>query len=77
MEKPKPCHFGNSRCLCQSCQDNAAYDDCEKGYCILCFDCMDHNEQRHDVYICTGYDRRAEDQKLVPDLPQEVFNADL
>jgi len=31
------CPYGNERCLCADCTDNAKYDGCEKEYCIHCY----------------------------------------
>ena len=54
----KPCPFGNRRCLCHDCKSNAAYEDCNCGYCIYCYECMDKGSAVHDVYLCTGHERR-------------------
>ena len=51
------CPFGNERCLCQSCTDNAKYDGCERGYCIYCYECEQAQETVHDVYFCTGHNK--------------------
>lgn len=53
------CPFGNTRCLCQDCTSNAYYEDCKKGYCIECLECIDNRMQKHDVYICTGHESRV------------------
>ncbi len=60
MSEMKPCLFGNERCLCKDCKSNAAYPSCAKGFCINCFECEQKNESVHDVYLCTGYERRTE-----------------
>lgn len=57
----KPCPFGNARCLCQDCIKNANYPKCESGYCIECFECDDAGKAIHDVYLCTGHERRPTD----------------
>lgn len=49
------CKFGNRRCLCQSCERNAAFDGCESGYCIECFECERECKAVHDIYLCTAY----------------------
>ena len=54
MNENKPCPFGNERCLCADCTDNAAYDDCKRGYCLECLECIEAGKQVHDVYLCTG-----------------------
>ena len=46
------CPYGNERCLCANCTDNAKYDGCEKGYCIHCYECEDAQKAIHDVYFC-------------------------
>ena len=55
------CKFGNDRCLCQFCVDNAAYPECKKGYCIYCFECEEAGKSVHDVFLCTGYERWPEE----------------
>ena len=55
------CKYGNVRCLCQSCIDNAAYPECKKGYCIHCFECEEAGKSVHDVFLCTGYERWPEE----------------
>ena len=60
MEAARKCPVGNKRCLCADCVQNAAYEDCEKGYCIHCFECEDARRQVHDVYLCTGHEARPE-----------------
>ena len=58
MAEMKQCPFGNGRCLCQTCKDNAIYDDCESGYCITCIECDERKKQCHDIYVCTGYQQK-------------------
>lgn len=58
MIELKPCPFGNERCLCQDCADNAAYEGCNHGYCLHCFECEQAGKAVHDVYLCTGHNRR-------------------
>lgn len=41
------CKFGNRRCLCKSCERNAAFDGCESGYCIECFECEREGKAVH------------------------------
>lgn len=59
MNENKPCPFGNERCLCADCTDNAAYDDCKRGYCLECLECIEAGKQVHDVYLCTGHTERG------------------
>jgi len=54
------CKYGNDRCLCQNCKRNAAYENCQSGYCIDCFECEDAGKSVHDVYICTGHEQAEE-----------------
>ena len=58
MEAARKCAVGNRRCLCADCIQNAAYEDCERGYCINCLECEDARRQVHDVYLCTGHEAR-------------------
>ena len=60
MSDLKPCFYDNARCLCQDCKFNAVFDDCKKGFCINCFECEEKGKPVHDVYICTGHERRTE-----------------
>lgn len=55
-----PCPFGVPFCKCHDCESNAAYEDCNKGYCLNCLECHDKNEAVHNVYLCTGYERRKD-----------------
>ena len=55
------CPYGNERCLCADCTDNAKYDSCKKGYCIHCYECEDAQKSIHDIYFCTGH-RRIESE---------------
>lgn len=41
------CPYGNERCLCANCTDNAKYDGCEKEYCIHCYECEDAQKAIH------------------------------
>ena len=59
MADLKPCLFGETRCLCKDCRKNAAFPDCKRGYCIDCFECDQAGKQVHDVFICTGYEKRG------------------
>ena len=59
MNENKPCPFGNERCLCADCTDNAAYDDCKRGYCLECLECIEAGKQVHDVHLCTGHTERG------------------
>lgn len=54
MEETYKCPFGDVRCLCRTCIRNAAYEHCEDGYCINCFECEQAGEQVHDIWCCTG-----------------------
>lgn len=63
MKPTVECPFGEVRCLCRTCVKTAAYEGCDHGYCIGCFECMDDPaEQRHDVYICTGHEELKEEE---------------
>ena len=48
------CKYGNARCLCQNCKQNAAYERCTQGYCIDCFECEEAGAAVHDVWMCSG-----------------------
>lgn len=48
------CKYGNARCLCQNCKQNAAYERCTQGYCIDCFECEKAGAAVHDVWMCSG-----------------------
>ena len=54
------CPYGNKRCLCQDCTDNSAWRGCKSGHCIDCFECERAGAQMHDVYLCTGHERRTD-----------------
>lgn len=58
MEPNKPCPFNAPRCKCFDCDGNANYEDCNHGYCIGCFECIDAGKAVHDIYVCTGYKQR-------------------
>lgn len=42
------CKFGNSRCLCQWCEDQ-----CNNG--LECHECDMNGKAMHDCYMCTGF----------------------
>ena len=54
------CKYGVKTCKCCQCTRNAAFDDCNKGYCINCYECAIGNEPCHNVYLCTGFEERSE-----------------
>jgi polyferredoxin len=55
MPNEMECPVGNKRCKCANCTENANIN--KNVYCIGCFECIDANAQKHDVYLCTGYKR--------------------
>lgn len=44
-------------CKCYDCACNASYDECNHGYCITCFECLNESKAVHNIYLCTGYER--------------------
>jgi len=56
------CKYGITRCLCQSCKSNAAYENCICGYCINCFECEGAGEAIHDISFCTGHKKIEDDE---------------
>lgn len=52
------CEYGIKTCLCHDCARNAAWDGCQNGYCIDCFECEKAGKSVHNVYLCTGYEER-------------------
>ena len=56
MEITHECPFGETRCLCQTCTKNAAYEECTDGFCINCFECEHAGKQIHDLWFCTGHE---------------------
>lgn len=38
-------------------EHNASYDECNHGYCITCFECLNESKAVHNIYLCTGYER--------------------
>ena len=42
---------------CYDCACNASYDECNHGYCITCFECLNESKAVHNIYLCTGYER--------------------
>lgn len=51
------CPFDVPTCKCYDCASNASYDECNHGYCITCFDCLNESKAVHNIYFCTGYER--------------------
>lgn len=57
----KSCPFNMPRCNCFDCVGNAKYEDCNRSYCINCYECENAGRAVHDIYICTGYEQRKPD----------------
>lgn len=53
------CPFAVPTCKCYDCACNASYDECNHGYCITCFECLNKSKAVHNIYLCTGYERVA------------------
>ena len=51
------CPFDVPTCKCYDCACNASYDECNHGYCITCFECLNESKAVHNIYLCTGYER--------------------
>lgn len=51
------CPFAVPTCKCYDCACNASYDECNHGYCITCFECLNESKAVHNIYLCTGYER--------------------
>lgn len=56
-EKKVKCPFAVPTCKCYDCACNASYDECNHGYCITCFECLNESKAVHNIYLCTGYER--------------------
>lgn len=54
------CPYNIKSCKCGDRTQSAAFDGCEGGYCIGCFECERAGEAVHNVYVCTGYEKRTE-----------------
>ena len=57
-EQLNPCPFNKRTCLCQACTKNAIYDNTTRGYCIDCYECKAAKKAVHNVYLCTGFEKR-------------------
>lgn len=53
------CPFDVPTCKCYDCACNNHYEDCDHGYCISCSECLDKSKATHNIYLCTGYERRS------------------
>ena len=38
------CPFAVPTCKCYDCACNASYDECNHGYCITCFECLNESK---------------------------------
>jgi hypothetical protein len=62
MSKSVSCPYSIKTCKCWDCARNAKYSDCKKGYCIDCFECEHNKAAVHNIYACTAYERRTENE---------------
>lgn len=46
------CPFAVPTCKCYDCACNASYDECNHGYCITCFECLNESKAVHNIYLC-------------------------
>lgn len=54
------CPFDVPTCKCYDCVCNSRYEDCDHGYCISCFECLNESKAVHNIHLCTGYERRTD-----------------
>ena len=45
------CPFDVPTCKCYDCASNASYDECNHGYCITCFECLNESKAVHNIYL--------------------------
>lgn len=54
------CPYKIQTCRCIDCASNAAYVECDHGYCICCFECLDKGVAVHNVWACSGYEKKKD-----------------
>lgn len=55
----KLCPYSVNTCLCQSCAKSMIFSDGKCG--VDCFECLHNEKSMHNIYLCTGYERRDAD----------------